>query len=152
MSGQPPGGAGVPAPRNTSNGAANVNMAMPPQQRPNDGQVGVGGVGGQNGNPSPQNLNSIVSDMPFLPTRRMLPRVLSSDENSMHVLFCPVLGLKGLPLSYPMAYLQPAKPSQALQVSGIVVGLFQCNKSRSVVHGSKAVFQRPLCGKSAGCR
>ena len=68
MSGQPPSAAGAPAPRNTSNGAANVGMAMPPQQRPTESQVGTGGVGGQNGNPSPQNLNSIVSDASFLPT------------------------------------------------------------------------------------
>ena len=62
MSGQPPSAAGAPAPRNPSNGAANVGMVMPPQPRTNDGQIGASAVGGQNGNPSQQNLNSIVSD------------------------------------------------------------------------------------------
>lgn len=40
-------------------------MAMPPQQRPNDGQIGGNGPG-QNGGMSQQNLNGIVRQTVFI--------------------------------------------------------------------------------------
>lgn len=92
MSGQPPGAAGVPPPRNTSNGASNVAMAMPPQQRPNDGQVGVGGVGGQNGNIPPQNLNSIVSDNIFSSKLQLFALVFCTGREIHTFAFLPCPG------------------------------------------------------------
>ena len=61
MSAQTSGGAGAPAPRTATNGTMNGSIAMPPQSRPNDGQLGGNAAGGgSSGAMSQQNLNSIV--------------------------------------------------------------------------------------------
>ena len=67
MSGPQPGSAGISAPRPTTNGSTNggMAMAMPPQQRSSDGQIGGSGAG-QNGGMSQQNLNGIVRKTIFL--------------------------------------------------------------------------------------
>ena len=62
MSSQQPGNTGISsAPRPTTNGNTNggMAMAMPPQQRTAEGQIGGNGTG-QNGGMSQQNLNGIV--------------------------------------------------------------------------------------------
>jgi hypothetical protein len=67
MSGQQPGSSSISVSRPTTNGNTNggMGMAMPPQQRPNDGQIGGNGPG-QNGGMSQQNLNGIVRQTVFI--------------------------------------------------------------------------------------
>lgn len=66
MSGQQPGTTGISVPRPTTNGNINggMAMAMPPQQRSNEGHIGGNGPG-QNGGMSQQNLNGIVRSTVF---------------------------------------------------------------------------------------
>lgn len=59
MSGQPPGGAGLPASRPTTNGNPNGGMPMAPQQRGSEISGGSSNSG-QSGTMSQQNLNGIV--------------------------------------------------------------------------------------------
>lgn len=60
MAGQPPNSAGAPANRPTTNGnTTNGTIAVPPQQRSNEPQIG-GNASAQGGGMSQSNLNSIV--------------------------------------------------------------------------------------------
>lgn len=67
MSGQQPGSTSISVPRPTTNGNTNggMAMAMPPQQRTNEGHIGGNGPG-QNGGMSQQNLNGIVRQTIFI--------------------------------------------------------------------------------------
>lgn len=78
MSGQQSGSAGISAPRPTTNGNTNggMVMAMPPQQRTNEGQIGGNGTG-QNGGMSQQNLNGIVREIIFFFFHETMHRIVA---------------------------------------------------------------------------
>ena len=51
-------------------------MAMPPQQRTNEGQIGGNGTG-QNGGMSQQNLNGIVRETIFIFSPKIMHRIVA---------------------------------------------------------------------------